>query len=170
MMSHTLVQKICSWTKCLCLKPSKCWSLALGDRRRKKGAARDTSYGSFDPGLSVGGQPIAVIGNEVAGTKIPTSFKFLGRTIRADLKDIDGLDDLRKKFFDMMKIVGAKPINGMSKSWIYSNFVINHMLWGFLIYDLSKNQIINMQSKATQYLKTWLGLHITANPAILYLP
>ena len=32
------------------------------------------------------------------------------------------------------------------------------------------NQIQEIDAKATQILKKWLGLHITANPAILYLP
>ena len=169
-MSLALIQKIYDWTQCLCLKPTKCWCLALGDRRFKKGLSKGDSFGPFDPQLKANGHNIGVIGMNDINPSAPTSFKFLGRKIRGDLKDTDGLKDVQKRFFDVMEIVNNKPLNGISKAWIYSNFVVSLLLWELMIYDLSKNQLREMESEATRLLKSWLGLHVTSNPAILYLP
>jgi hypothetical protein len=165
--SLILRQPIYTWTRCLILKASKCYSLALGDRRLLNiDGAKGKSFGPYDPKLTADGTPqgapIACLNDK--------PFKFLGKKIWANLKDNLAIEELIKTFKEKMLKIDEQPLNGPSKAWIYSHLVVSQLLWPFTIYDFSVDSVMPMHNLATKLLKKWLGMNIPANPAILYLP
>lgn len=158
------MDSIYAWTRCLKAKPSKCWSLGLTDRRFLPSDHKyhGLSYGSYDPQLTINGEKISFIERSF--------FKHLGRKVYAHLKDSSVMNTLSEDFSSWMKKLDAALITGTSKAWIYEHYVLTLLRWPFLVYDASVNMVSPMHKTATRYLKHWYGLHVTANPSILYLP
>jgi hypothetical protein len=154
-----LICSILSWTRCLFLKPGKCYSFALGDRRSHGGA----SYGAFDPGLTISGKAVEFFADEL--------HKYLGRLFSTDITN-KGAYKLTLEFFSSaLSRIDDAPITGPSKAWIYQFYVLAVLSWPFLIYPFSVTNIFkDFEALATRFLKKWYGLAKSANPSILFLP
>ena len=139
------------------LKVPKCLALAFACRD-KQGCCE---WGCFDPQLSVGGQPIPVMG--------PEGFKYLGRRLDPSLSE-DGVKAfLRDSLLRWMRLVDNTPLLGSMKCWIYDAFVIPKLSWFFTIQNLSVSFVkASLHTLVLPFLKRWCGLPKGGNTAILF--
>ena len=167
-----LLQLILWWSACLVLKPVKCISLGLADKRWKRGNQNGNSFGPFNPDLHL--INLNDHGNHALITFIGDTkhqnFKCLGRKIWPSISDSPALDEIFIEFEQNLEIVDAQFISGASKVWIYQFMILSMLVWPFLVYPFSVNQIIQFETLATKFIKSWYGLNHSANPKILYLP
>ena len=151
------------WTRCMKAKPAKCRSLAAkaftAARSRIKPFTR-RQYSSFDPKLSISGQPIPFIRDE--------PFKFLGRQIYHNLSEKKQAMAVSARFSEHLRLVDEQPLTGAMKIWLYQHYILAYLSWPFLIYDFSIPFAKDMQKAATRFLKRWLRINQKANVSILY--
>jgi len=127
-----LLQDFLTWTRTMKAKPAKCKHLAMklfGPNPGKYQAYSDSRYSAFDAKLSINGQPIEFIGNNL--------FKFLGRKIKFNLSESEQINEIQQNFDRDMKKVDQEPINGFMKLWLYQDYVIAFLSWPFMVYDLN---------------------------------
>eukprot|EP01116_Phalansterium_solitarium_P024758 TRINITY_DN915_c0_g1_i1.p1 TRINITY_DN915_c0_g1~~TRINITY_DN915_c0_g1_i1.p1 ORF type:complete len:1519 (-),score=80.60 TRINITY_DN915_c0_g1_i1:440-4996(-) len=155
-----------AWTGSMRAKPTKCRSLAM----RVFGKNYDGPYkqvqhlvhSSYDPLLTVRGQPVQFIGHD------GQPFKFLGRLISFDLQD----DFARRRITDtldgLLELVNKRPLRGWQKMWLYNYYVAPKLCWMLMIYELPLTFVEQLESTCTRFLKRWLGLAKCAVTDILY--
>ena len=154
-----LLETILAWTRCLFLRPDKCYSMALGDRRLYGGSA----YSAFDPKLVVSGEAVKFLGDCL--------HKFLGRLISCDASDKGAYKCTVEFFMSALKIVDGTLVTGPSKAWIYQFYILAVLSWPFMVYPFSISNIKkDFEAPATLFLKKWYKLAKPANPAVLFLP
>ena len=152
------------WTNCMEAKPKKCRALALkrfatNDKGPFK-ALQKAQYSSFDPKISISGEPIQNIGDDL--------FKFLGRKIRYDLDETIPRKEATDLFNGRLHIVDELLIKGPDKAWLYAHLVIPRIQWYMQIYNFPVSVGETWTATTTKYLKKWLGLAKAANPDILF--
>ena len=162
------------WTETMKAKPSKCIALGCKLFAKKIKNERfvpltDSIYSPFDPKIVISGQPMRFIVNP--NEKDPfkaTHFKFLGRWLNPLLKENDIKNRLRTSLIDDIDKIEQSKINGFMKLWLYQFYVLSHLSWPFLIYDLDKSFAEDLQRNINMKLKRWAGICRTAENGLLF--
>ena len=134
-------------------KVPKCYFLAL----------QESTAGPYDQKLTLQGATVHFIGNNPV--------KFLGAFIQIPPDQQRVKDHLDGKLLSLLEKVDSAPITRNQKLLLYKAGVCPRMLWDMGILDLSTSWITRrLETTVTRYLKKWLGLSRSADPARLYLP
>jgi hypothetical protein len=171
-------QKWLEWTDTMKAKPRKCICMGMKqfDKRIKPNGAvskyvpvrQDVQYSLFNPKLFIAGKKMIFILQPNKGAFKGTHFKFLGRWICHNLKEIDVKRKIRSELEADLKLVESSKVNGLMKLWLYQFGILSHLAWPFLIHDLDISFAKNLQTTAQRYLKKWSGVNRTVDPGVMY--
>ena len=106
-------------------KPEKCFSFAqkFFDKNDKTGFVpiyKEKTFSSFDPKLTISGQPITFI-----NYTYEKMFKFLGWKMYVDLTENATKEYIKEYFIELMTtILDKDPVNGLIKLWLYQHYVL----------------------------------------------
>ena len=79
--------------------------------------------------------------------------------------------NLHSKLSNLLQRIDATPVTGKQKLLVYRAGVCPRLMWDLSISQLSLTWVsITLEAEATRFLKRWVGLARSANPAPLYLP
>ena len=96
-------------------------------------------------------------------------FKHLGKDLLADLSEKRGKEKALTKLNEYVDIVDRCLLTGVSKVWIWANFVVQKLSWIFLIQDFPptfvKTELEPIERRA---LKKWSGLAKRGDPSIFF--
>ena len=146
------VERWLQWTG-MRAKPAKCHNLGI----------RASTGKSFDPALTINGQPIPFIRNE--------AIKFLGRVIQVPPNIRTIKNQVLNKLTRMLEIVDGTPVMKEQKLRLYRAGICPRMSWDLAINNLPLSWVTGtLEAAATRFLKRWSGLAKTADTARLYLP
>ena len=146
------VERWLQWTG-MRAKPAKCHSLGI----------RASAGKSFDPALTIDGQPIPFIRNEV--------IKFLGRIIQVPPDTRNIKSQVLSKLTRMLERVDGTPVTRQQKLRLYRVGICPRMSWDLAVNNLPLLWVTGtLEATATRFLKRWSGLAKTADTARLYLP
>ena len=154
--------------------PKKCICMAMKrfDPRydSKYACYGDTVYCPFDPELTIAGERLKFIVNIAAD---PSSlqydhFKELGRWISVDLKEDKIKSEIRRKLYADMDLVDSCGVNGCCKLFLYEHFVVSRLSWFFLVHDLSRFFVQEINKRVVSRLKSWVGLYRNADVGALF--
>ena len=155
-----------NWTGSMRAKPAKCRSLALRTFTPSYVGqfkpAQQLIHSSYDPGLTIRGEPIRFIGQD------GQPFKFLGRLISHDLRDDFARRRITDTLDELLTLVNNRPLRGWQKVWLYNFFVAPKLCWMLMIYELPLTFVEQLEATCTRYLKQWFGLSKCTVPDILY--
>ena len=131
----------------------KCHSLGI----------RSSTGRPFDPCLTLHNQNIPFIGSN--------PIKFLGYRIQVPMDNSAVRANLHSKLLGLLQRVDDVPITGKQKLLLYKAGICPRIMWDLTISHLSLTSATRtLEAEATRYLKKWVGLARSANPASLYLP
>ena len=134
-------------------KVPKCHSLGV----------RSSTGRPFDPSLTLNNLPIPFIGN--------TPIKFLGYRIQVPMDHSEVRSNLHSKLQGLLQRVDDTPVTGKQKLLLYRAGICPRIMWDLTISHLSPTWVTTtLEAEATRFLKKWVGLARSANPASLYLP
>ena len=162
------------WTVTMKAKPAKCVSLGMKKftsyiKNETFNPILDRTYSPFDPCLSFNGHPISFILNTDEKDKFKAEhFKFLGRWIHYALCDKGVKLRIKQNLYDDVSLVQNSPIHGFMKLWIYQFYILARLSWAFLIYDLDKSFVHDLQRFVTGNLKKWAGVGMKVDIGLLY--
>jgi hypothetical protein len=164
-----------SWTKTMKAKPPKCrcWGFKKFNKslREAWNPHSQNTYTTFDPKLTINGQPVVAIGPSGVAPDGEDLFKFLGRIFRHNLTDVPDREKLQSRFEHDMDLVDKLLVNGLHKTWIYQHFVVPCVCsWSFMIYDFPESVAIAIRKSAIRTLKKWTHLFKSADVGVLFRP
>ena len=134
-------------------KVPKCHSLALQASTAK----------TYDPRLTLYGQPIHFIGKE--------AIKYHGVTVQVPLDSDTIKHRLSSKLQTMLEKVDNVPVTSHQKLLLYRAAICPRLNWDFMANDLAMSWVkTTLEAAATRYLKRCVGLPRPADPSRLYLP
>ena len=134
-------------------KVPKCFSLGITSSMGRP----------FDPSLNLHNQEIPFIGRQ--------SIKFLGYRIQVPMDTPEVRVNLHSKLSNLLQRIDATPVTGKQKLLLYRAGMCPCLMWDLSISQLSLTWVsITLEAEATRFLKRWVGLARSANPAPLYLP
>ena len=145
-----IINSICEWTESmgLKLKASKCKSLSI---------------------VSGKSTPISFTLN---GTALETldkdSYKFLGSTITFSGKQKETLKVIIDHFESRLKSIDKLLIRNEFKIKIYKDYLLPASRFILTVHTLTDTSLKSLDSLATRYLKSWLGLPPSATRAIIH--
>ena len=129
-------------------KPAKCHSLGI----------RASTGKSFDPALTINGQPIPFIRSE--------AIKFLGRVIQVPLDTRTIKSQVLNKLTRLLERVDGTPVTRQQKLRLYQVGICPRMSWDLSINNLPLSWVTGtLEAAATRFLKRWSGLAKTADTA-----
>ena len=124
----------------LSIRPDKCVSLALHEGSvTKKG---------FNIGVS---QPTNLCDKPA---------KFLGSTIAVSSLQAKkkASSDLLSKVTSALSSIDKRPIRGEYKLWIYKQYLVPSLRFVLSVNAINQTTLLNIQRRATRYIKSWLNL------------
>ena len=131
-------------------KVPKCFSLGI----------KSSTGRPFDPFLSLQNQEIPFIHNR--------AIKFLGYRIQI-IKEVR--TNLHTKLRSMLQRIDDAPVTRKQKILLYQSGLCPHILWDLTISHLSSTWVsTTLEAESNRFLKRWVSLARSANPALLYLP
>ena len=134
-------------------KVLKCHSLAI----------RSSSGKPFDPCLTLHNQEIPFIGNN--------PIKFLGYRIQVPMDNSLVKANIHTKLVSLLQKIDDVPVTVKQKLLLYRAGLCPRLMWDLTISCLSLTWVTStLEAEATRFLKKWVGLARSANPAPLYLP
>ena len=162
-----------NWSQTMKAKPKKCRALAAklfqsAEQRTEWSPHSGKAFSTFDPLLTIAGQPVQAIGPQEVEPE--DSFKFLGRVIAYDLKEKKQELAIQQKFVHRMDVIDKDLVNGMMKLWLYQFSILPFLSWPFQIYDFPLSFAKELEQRATRHLKRWGGIYRNADVDILYRP
>ena len=96
-------------------------------------------------------------------------FKHLGKDLLADLSEKHGKEKALTKLKEYVDIVDSCLLTGVSKVWIWANFVVQKLSRIFLIQDFPPSLVkTEIQLIERKELKKWLGLVKRGDPSIFF--
>lgn len=95
-------------------------------------------------------------------------FKELGRWISVDLKDTKLKTEIRRRLTSDMQIVESSGVDGLCKLFIYEHYVVSHLSWAFLVYDLNLFFVRGLDKQVIPFLKRWAGLFRNSDLGALF--
>ena len=146
------VERWLQWTG-MRAKPANCHSLGI----------RASTGKSFDPALTVDGEPIPFIRNE--------AMKFLGKVVQVPLDTSNIKSQVLNKLSRMLERVDKTPVTRQQKLRLYRAGICPRMSWDLSVNSLPLSWVTDtLEATATRFLKKWSGLAKSADTARLYLP
>ena len=134
-------------------KVPKCHSLAI----------RSSSGKPFDPCLTLHNQKIPFISN--------TPIKFLGYRIQVPMDNLLVKANIHTKLVSLLQKIDVVPVTAKQKLLLYRAGLCPRIMWDLTVSQLSLTWVTStLEAEATRFLKKWVGLARSANPAPLYLP
>ena len=97
-----------------------------------------------------------------------THFKFLGRYIHVDLKEKEVCKRIQADLAKDVAKVDETLLTGFMKLWLYQFYILAHLSWHFLIYDLNLTFAKTLGRSILPKLKSWSGVGRTADPGLLF--
>ena len=147
------VERWVQWTG-IRAKPAKCHSLGI----------RTSTGKSFDPALTIDGQPIIpFIRNE--------AIKFLGRVIQVPPDTHSIKSQVLSKLTRMLERVDGTPVTRQQKLKLYRVGICPRMSWDLAVNNPPLLRVTGTpEATVTRFLKRWSGLAKTTDTVRLYLP
>ena len=134
-------------------KVPKCFSVGI----------KSSTGQPFDPALTLHHQEIPFIRNR--------PIKFLGYRIQIPMDNTEVKASLHSKLSDLLQRVDNAPVTGKQKLLLFRSGVCPRIMWDLSISHLSSTWVTTtLEAESTRYLKKWVGLARSANPALLFLP
>lgn len=131
----------------------KCHSLGI----------RSSTGQPFNPCLTLQNHPIPFI------SKNP--IKFLGFRIQVPMDQSAVRANIHSKLLGLLQKVDDVPVTGKQKLLLYRAGICPRIMWDLTISQLSPTWVMRtLEAEANRFLKKWVGLARSANPASLYLP
>ena len=167
-------QDFLAWTETMKAKPRKCVALGLKqfDARIKhedKIPVLDQTYSSFDPQLTIDGNPMRFILDTNKPDDFKSShFKFLGRWIHHYLNEKQLKTRTEELFSEDVQLVNKSYVNGFMKLWLYQFYLLYRFSWPFIVHDLDLSYAKKLQTIAQPFLKRWSGVGRSVDPGVLY--
>ena len=126
-------------------------------------AIRSSTGGTYNPKLSLSGQPIPFIGT--------STFRFLGTPISIHSSVPKAKDALLTKLQSLLDKVDCSLVSRQQKLLLFKVGICPRLAWDLSTAQLSTTWLrCTLQPLATRYLKRWSGLARTADPNKLFLP
>ena len=166
--SITIFQDALNWSGCLVLRVSKCRSfaaMAFTQKVTQFKALLKRIYSPYDPLLSVGGEFIMFIGNDVGKRCM---FKYLGHWAQDDFGTDRVAELLDKRITGWIAIIDASLLTGPMKSWILNHSVGSKAQWMLMVHDFKLGQIDKWKNLFHRKFRDWLGLAKCCEPSVLY--
>ena len=133
-------------------KVPKCHSLGI----------KSTTGKPFDPTLTLNNEPTPFIHNN--------PIKFLGYRIQVPMNKTQVKINLHSKLLSLLQKIDKVPVTGKQKLLLYRTGLCPRILWDLTVSPLSLTWMSSvLEAEATLFLKKWVGLARSANPASLYL-
>ena len=134
-------------------KVPKCYSLGI----------QSSTGRLFDPCLTLHNQHIPFISSN--------PIKFLGFRVQVPMDKSTVRTSLHSRLLGLLQNVDDTPVTGKQKLLLYKAGVCPRIMWDLTISHLSPTWVTTtLEAEATRFLKKWVGLARSANPASLYLP
>lgn len=79
--------------------------------------------------------------------------------------------NLNSKLSSLLKKIDEVPVTGKQKFLLYISGICPHIMWDLSVSQLSLSWVsTTLEAESTCFLKRWVRLARSANPALLYLP
>ena len=153
-----LTQDYLSWSRSLIARPDKCFATAM--RLTHTTAHSKSHYGSFDPKLTIVGEPIQYLRDH--------DFKYLGRQMNTQLSEKSCRNDIKSILVALLERLDDADLASTAKLWLYHHFCTTKLSGFLLINDLTLTFVQELQAIALKFLKSWAGLPRCANSAVLF--
>lgn len=115
---------------------------------------------AVDPKLFLSGQSLPFIANK--------TIKFLGLPVQIPNNLSQAKQDVKKKLSFLLQAVDICPVTRKQKLQLYKLGICPRLNWLFTIFSFPISWIERqLQTSATNFLKKWSGLAISANPGVL---
>ena len=109
----------------------------------------------------VGGRVVESVSLSFGGELIPNvtekPIKFLGRWIRADVKDTVAIEETGRQLKVWMGRLDESGLSGLEKCWGYQYLVLPKMKWPLAIYDTPLTTVAAWEQNVNSFLRKWLG-------------
>ena len=134
-------------------KVPKCYSLAIKSSTSKP----------FDPSLTLHGQGVPFISN--------CPIKFLGYRVQVPMDNQEVRISLLSMLTGLLQRVDSAPVTGKQNLLLFRAAICPRIMWDLAISHLSFTWVSTiLEAEANRYIKKWVDLARSANPALLYIP